>query len=497
MLAASSPPKCTALHAAPAVLLVLIVCLTAVRPGDGPWIDDEPKMMDLALANNARPCPRHYYGISLPFTPAPFGLKGTRGVKYGPFPIWIDQALLAFTKNVVLMAGIRALVTSGITAIALYWLGRTLEFSPWLAVVTMLSPWLWFYSRQLWDNSLCIPASALMLAAYGDFLRSSRARSLRLAVLCAVALVLTHFMALAIVVPVAMHAVFHFSKIWKFKWSVLLILAIAGFASRPYWADLVAHHHRDVPGGTSAWKGYFYPLLGAHHLSAMGLGNLLGEEWPSQLAAPFRCLYRSVKWISAVAYPLCWAGIVLALVPAWRAISRGQSATAKEELFLILLAIFAAQSALDGYEHVYEGPHYFNSTWIVYAVFVCLAADALIRLLNPRIQQIALPIMAAALLSTIALIAVAVARNSGIRSANYGTTLASQIEAAALIRQFSEDSPRDVQFSQWEDHPHALTVLLKLVPTPTADRPKRQVIIAYRNAWPADAAIAVESSPLR
>jgi hypothetical protein len=479
------------------VLLALMVCLMAIRPGDGPWLNDEPAMMDLALWYNTHPCPRNSFGVSLPFTPAPFGLLGTRGVRYGPLPIWIDQILLGVTHNLVWMSAIRGLVVNGITAAALYWLSKTLGVSPWLAVVTMLSPWLWFYSRQLWDNSLCIPASALMLAAYADHLRTRRNWPLILAVLCGIAMSLIHLMSLAIVVPVALHALIRFRGVWKAKWSLALLFLLAGYISRPYWFFLFSHHHRDVPGGTSAWKGYFYPLLGAHHLSVMGLRNILGSRWALQFPRGVRICLSAAAWTSAIAYPLCWVGMVMALLGAWRAIWRWNSAAARDQMLLIALAVFAAQCGLDGYEHIHEGPHYFNATWIVFAIFVWVAANGLGSLLGRRIQQIGMCIAACALSSVTILIALSVARNSGIRSANYGTTLSNQVQAVEKISAFSDDSPEDSQFDQWNDHPIEKSVLMKLVPSIAGDRPKEQLTIRYRDASPTDAAIEVTASPLR
>src|SRR5208282_4196068 len=71
----------------PAILLALIVLGTALRPGDAPWIFDEPLLMNGALFYNAKPC--RLGPIFLPFTPAVTGLQGTRGVRYGPLAVWI------------------------------------------------------------------------------------------------------------------------------------------------------------------------------------------------------------------------------------------------------------------------------------------------------------------------------------------------------------------------------------------------------------------------
>ena len=59
--------------------MVLIVTATMLRPGDAPWIYDEPLLMEMAIQQNATPS--HFLHITLPFTPATHGLKGTRGAR--------------------------------------------------------------------------------------------------------------------------------------------------------------------------------------------------------------------------------------------------------------------------------------------------------------------------------------------------------------------------------------------------------------------------------
>src|ERR1700722_19747855 len=102
----------------PVLLLIGIVLITAfLFPGDTPFVGDEALVMQLARAHNHQPC--KFLGISLPFTPAPVALAGTRGVSYGPFPVWLDQILLAFTNNPINMVVIRALLCGGTNATAL------------------------------------------------------------------------------------------------------------------------------------------------------------------------------------------------------------------------------------------------------------------------------------------------------------------------------------------------------------------------------------------
>lgn len=457
----------------PVLALALIVVATAFRPGDAPWISDEPLLLYGAIYCNSIPC--HIWKIRLPFTLAPYGLLGTRGAHYGPLAIWLDQILLAFTHNPIVMIAIRAAAFSAITAAALYWLAKTLRVTPWLAVAIMLCPWLWFFSRQLWDNSLCIPLSALLFAAYADFVSTHRSWSLRLAVLCAMLLLLLHLMSVPLIAAVALHlAVFEFRSLWRFKWSTVAIIATATAISWPYWSNLLYSYHQNIPGGTSSWRGYFFPIFGAHHLTAAGLANILGDTWhPPAILID----------VTLLAYPAVWIAMLLAIPGVWRALRRSPRASSVDHIFAVAWAAVIFQAILDGFLHVYEGPHYLNATWIIYAAFAFLAARAL------RPWMIA--VYAIALLIVTAAIAQTIHHNAGTRSANYGTTLSDQIDAVRQIQQFSTDSPLQIDLPQWTEHRIALMTLQELFPPPATSRPRRSLIVRYRSSNPVDAHIAV------
>jgi hypothetical protein len=510
----------------PAITLAVIVAGTTFWPGDGPWIYDEPLLMDMAIQQNAAPC---FVGrIRLPFTPAAYGLLGTRGARYGPLAVWIDQIFLGFTHDPVLMLAVRAGGAAAINAVALAWLCKTLRISPWLGVCAMLSPWLWLYARQLWDNSLSIPLSAMTLAAYADFLLTRRVWPLRLAVLSGGLLLLVHFMAIPLLAAIAAHlALVEFRSLWRCKWSIGAILAALLAISWPYWSFLLHNHAPRVPGGTSPWLGWFYPLLGAHPLSTAGLQNVLGEGWqhgwPGILAA---------QWITMLAYPAAWAGMILAVPRAWRVIRRCPKASAVDHVFTVAWTAVIFQCALYGPLHVYEGPHYFNAAWIEFAAFAFLAASPPPHVLRGRvgvgvgvgvgglpstvesrlthetptptlplstwgggksgtIVVYVLGLYAAALLVSLAMIAGTIHRNGGMRSENYGTALSDQIAAVRQMQRYSDDSPRQIEIPEWTEHPRTPAVLEELMPPPAGPRPKRSLLIRYRDAFPGDARLKV------
>ena len=93
----------------------MLACLIPlVWPGDIPFINDEPQL--IANAVNANRDGRL----------ASLGLLGTYGFIYGPAPTWVYQALVAVSRDLVVVAVLHALLLSAATAGALWWLSRSL-----------------------------------------------------------------------------------------------------------------------------------------------------------------------------------------------------------------------------------------------------------------------------------------------------------------------------------------------------------------------------------
>ena len=216
-----------------ALVLVAIVIATALRPGDTTFIADEPVLLQTALTLNHRP--GVFLGMHLPFSLCiATQLRPTHGLFYGPAAVWVYQVLLAVTYNPLAIVVLHAFFLAGMTAFALAWLAKSIKVSPWLAVATMLSPWLWIYHRMLWDNNLCVPLAAMMLAGYADFTNSRRGISLFVCGVCAALLPLIHPMALAIVAALAVEAVvFQFGALLKKKWSLLAGIVVVNILAGP------------------------------------------------------------------------------------------------------------------------------------------------------------------------------------------------------------------------------------------------------------------------
>ncbi len=458
--------------------LALTCALSLVFPGDAPWVNDEPKLILAALqANSAH-------------TLAQQGLQGTRYVAYGPLAVWIYQALLLVSHDLRVIVVLHALLMSAGTALALFWLARESRLWPWFAVVIALSPYLWLYNRVLWDNTFNIPLSALALAGYAAFLSRRSAVGLLVTVCCLLTEPLVHFMSLALVVPFAVHLlVFERRALRQRKWALLAVLAIAatayGYYGRALYSDYLkplfalarsanlapAGQPIEVPG---FGLGFVFPLLGGRLLSASGLDNSFATFFGD---SP---LLRIALEVTIIAFPLVWWGIVLSV---WRLVRalRTKHADSLDHLAGLCLAIFVAQVLLNGVTNTYAHPHYFSATWIAYAFFAWLSADALAKV---RPLRWLIPLHGAALGAVSLWLVILVHATDGTRS-HYGPTLKNQMEIAAEINRYAPGSAVTSDVENLAKFPHSISVLRILDgPATRPTLPARELLIRYSSADP-------------
>ena len=250
----------------------------------------------------------------------------------------------------------------------------------------------------------------------------------------------------------------------------------------------------------SAWRGWVYPLLGAHHISAAGLGSNLGSDWLYTLPGPAPYMVMAAQTFTLLSYLAVWGGIVLAFVMLAGLKFQKEKVTPASHVAVVALGTVICQSIMDGVLRIYDGPHYFNATWVAYAVlawvFVTAICDRYAK--NSVLVRAMIPTYTVAMAVVLGAMIYKVARDSGCRDIDYGTSLASQIEAAEQVSKFSADSPKMISVPQWARSPWALNVLGELLPSggDEAQKPKRLVIIRYRGLTSNDAAIAVEDHPL-
>jgi hypothetical protein len=77
----------------------VLIAITLLFPGDAPWINDEPILTYMAFTSNQQ-------GIS-----PSHGMYGSIGTPYGPLPIWFYKCFLFFSKDLIFITLLKALLT--------------------------------------------------------------------------------------------------------------------------------------------------------------------------------------------------------------------------------------------------------------------------------------------------------------------------------------------------------------------------------------------------
>lgn len=424
------------------ILIALLVLLGAIRvlfPGDIAFINDEPTLISNALDANEGG------------TAVSSGLMGTRGATYGPVPTWYYQLSLSVTSDLRWVATARIIFITALSALALVLLSRNLAgLVPVLGAFAFLSPYLWFYSRDLWDNSFAIPFSAMLLGAYVQFCSDGRLRSLAGAGLFGTLCFMTHFMTMPLVVAIGIHFV---ATQWRtalrsprFAVGVLVILAFLLMLSFPYLSG--------VSGGPLASFRLLPSLRSiAFSLNGMRLFSLLGFEYVIG-SWGIGGLGLIAQFISLFSYGVGAYGVVLCI----REVRGGEDVLQKQVASVLLLALACFVLVANG-KLLREHPHYYNGVWIVFFCFWWMGMSRLIRQAWARrvfLGQVA--VMACFLVGVASWIHL----NRGTQTLHYGPTLANQMAVARELDRLGIDDAPPSTARHPRAFPHAIRVLRRL-----------------------------------
>jgi len=477
---ANSPPRVSIWYAA---ALAGVCVLSFVFPGDVPWVNDEPSLIGAALDANAV---HRLAGIGLPWS---------SHLHYGPAAVWVCQAMLLITHHPMVLVAMRAALVAGGTALAMVWLGRSLKLWRWFAVVILLSPYLWVDSRLLSGKTFNIPLCALLLAGYADFLSRDRSDAqgrrhdggLLVALIAAVTMFLIHPTAIALVAPLALHVLLLRPRaLLGQKWAVLAIAMVCVLLPWGYWRQL--HYPSSTPLAGPA--GWIFPLLSPRLLSAAGLHHFLGSAWQDLAGPAIGAGLQSVQRLTLLAFPLVWAGMIIAVVRSVRLLRRPSAASAADHMALLGLAAFIGQIILDGCSRIEADPHHYNATWAVYALLAWLSADALVKSSARWSSWIAalLALQGAALAAVTVYIMLLMHIAGGTRGEHYGATLANQLEVAIILNRYPDNMPVRFQVANLAKFPIAMQTLRRLARDIAHPQPASaggvELIVYYRSGLP-------------
>lgn len=423
-----------------------------IFPGDAPWINDEPAIIGLALNFSDR------------VSPADSGLQGGLGLRHGPLPLWIYQVMLLVSEEPTDLILMRAGLVTAITAGSLGCLSRCLGWWPWFIPVVLSSPYLWFFSRHLWDNSFGIPFTAFFLACYAALLaRPSRVRLL-LSISALFMLALTHLMTLALVVPGALHLAWFHRPLFRRHWvAVSATCALWIVAAWPYLGVLSAAELVKSTVYSTTGNNWTFTLWGGTSLTATNFEIYVGDQTfiDRRSGGPKPAVQWAVR-ISAIGHALVWGGLVLAAGQAWRAIRDASQRTPVAHLSVVTVAAFALQTVIDGLANIHSYAHYFNGTWAVFLFFAWHSVEHLNR--RHLAHWVTIPHVAALLIVLVAAIS-RIHTTAGTRTRVYGPALSEQTRVARVLSRFARESNINVCAEcPSARFPHSLLVLHMLRP---------------------------------
>ena len=390
----------------------------------GSYVLDEPQLQDAAV-RDARE--GHWASISV--------LRGTRGLRYGPAPLWFYAAVHRVAgprpEAGILGAG---LFLTGAVALLAGALARRSEAPPLVAGVALwlaaASPFAFLWSRQGWDNSLLAGFAALtaaVLARPGPVRAGTGALA---GVLLGLALG-THLMAMPLAVAVV-GVLLGERRGWRDRLVPLGALALAAaVVLLPYGRALL--HEGSAPAPVSA-VGLLDRLRHAavalgvpfEQSAGLGLGYFFDAEWArftgeSAAGGALRVVGRPLATVVGV-------GALLGLLLGRRSPSPGLRRVARLGLWTWVL-----HAAFLGLLSLPPEPHYQQPVlWIPVAGWALAAATLWPG--RPRGAQ-----ALAALALGVGLWGLALQRswmgwigeNGGTRGVHYGLTLGAQRRALA------------------------------------------------------------------
>jgi hypothetical protein len=389
---------------------LLLAATRLLWPGDIPFIADEPELITRAHQQNAEG------------TWTTHGLRGTRQLDYGPVPLLVYRGLVAWFPNPVAWVVLKAFFISAIVLWSLFSFRRFFPGFPRTAwLLPFLSPYLWFYSRDLWDNSFNTAFTPALFASYLAFTRTGKKRWGFLALVCGVLAFLTHLMALPLLMATALHFIC-FQRSWiRRHWRAVLCGVVVTLAVSSGYLEHLLHTPRDASGFHFRLASYFFAVYGARLFSAVALEYFYGPFW-----------FLSGGWLQNILASLAVAATAFAFLPTfwgmYQLVRPRERRPLERDLRFLCLAALLLHIALIGWNQLVSHPHYYSAIWVVF--WVCYALG--IRDLRSSVGwSRAEKVYLAGLATCFFGILLQLHWKHGNRQLHYGTTLSNQLELVA------------------------------------------------------------------
>ena len=436
--------------------------------GDTPFINDEPLLLNIALKANEQ---GDFFTL---------GLMGTKGLQYGPVPIWFYRALLFVTHNIYVLAFLKTLLVFFANALGIYYFFRLLpRWNFHTAVLIFVSPFLWFYGRSLWDNCLNITLTLWGFVAYFYFFKTRHFGWLSITVFCLAAAFQVHLMSLPFIAAVTIHLIVFNRQFLCQNWKKILLLALCvSFFMKDYVYYLITLPELSSSSHfTGSVRSFFFPFYGGQFFSLHGFYYFLGKRW----LAPIPDFFLSLTgWI--ILLPIY--GIFRSFKDCYQKVKIKAQFDFEDHLAFVCLTWFVAFISLSFLKNLRSDPHYYNSAWFLYFVLLNIALNALWnRTWIRKLFYIHGAIMFVSLISIMILLH----HRHGTRSLHYGATLENQVEVATELNKYGSTHQWISKAENPHWFPHAINLLRNLEPASLSTAPTQdksfEILYAEDNVY--------------
>ena len=379
------------------------------------------------------------------------GLYGSKNIPFGPIAIWFYQICLLFTSSLTLIVQIKTVCFVCLIYFSSLKICSELSIDKKLAFLPLLSPYVFHYSRILWDNCFLIPSSFLFIALLLSFWRKSDTKKLIALTVLATLMFQIHLTSLLLIIPAVLISLW-ITRIWikNHIASIFLSLFILLALNYNYFNLLVENYHNIYEKSDS--NPILITLFGFINFSAFNFYNFfIPEIHDTNLSILVKCL----KVLSLSPLLICLISI------------NNKFILRKNAPFLFMLIISVPIPFIVNLKNF---PHYFNSLLPIYIIIVLLIIN------QSKFKKLFVSAYSLTLIASIFLFQFFIYSNSGTKSPRYGATLGNQLEIVSIYN--PDISSLQTNVKNYQLFPHSLLAISKIIDN---DKPKtKNLAIVYK-----------------
>ncbi len=418
-------------------LFTLILYL--LFPGNVDWILDQPLLVAKALESNQL----NRWGD--------LGIAGGNGTTYGPIPNFFYQILLHTTHNLLIIVLIKTIVSWGVIFASLWRLSFDLKLKKIGILIALLSPFLYFYNRSLWDNVFLIPISALFSSAVIRYCSKRTSNDFILAAVLAAILFHIHLMATLVIVPGMgiLNWLMIKEKDKNLK-KLILVQLLIGVICWPYLKTLLIAKTL-APYGHPQWAAIFLsPLLGLRLFGYFGFFEYFSPNFYQFFKGAGKIGIYFLILLTSIGPLYYFLGLK-------KLFSRTCALEKPIRIYFITVLIMTVLISFK--MKLRAHPHYMNASWSIYfCVFWMAFSEGVENLKTQRLFKVYSSSMVMLILTYIAYIQL----NSGDRGLHFGPTLINQIEIAKQLPKSDSLKNINIEVDNFSNFPQRLSVLAEI-----------------------------------